>query len=197
MSNFHLKDDFRPRGPASQVPASWFNQVANFLNNLIPGPGIKLTKSERGASVIECTVEGGGGGLSGVGANKIVGTDANSEATAAASLLTTAPTADKVLTVVKNGTAISWQNADRAAENPSSTTNLSDSYPGNDAASTNSWTAGSTTGLTITMLERVKWNGTYLYGYYRTLKYDKFGRLYSVSAETRYIIDTPVAYTGS
>ena len=194
MSNFHLKDDFRPGGPASQVPASWFNKVANFLNNLIPGRGINLTKSERGASVIECTLESGGGDLSGVGANKIVGTNANSAATAAASLLTTAPTVDKVLTVVKNGTAISWQNADRPAENPSSTTNLSATYPGNDAATNNSWTAGSTTGLTITQLVRVKWSGTYLYGYYRTFKYDRFGRLYSVSAETRYTIDTPVTY---
>lgn len=51
--SFHVKDDFRPGAPISQVPASWFNKVAQFLNNLVHGYGITLTKSEKGASVIE------------------------------------------------------------------------------------------------------------------------------------------------
>ena len=51
--SFHVKDDFRPGAPISQVPASWFNKVAKFLNNLVHGYGITLTKSENGASVIE------------------------------------------------------------------------------------------------------------------------------------------------
>ena len=32
-----------------------------------------------------------------------------------------------------------------------------------------------------------------LYGYYRTLTFDAFGRLTDISGETRYTIDTPVA----
>ena len=41
---FHLKDNFRPNAPISQVPASWFNAVAAFLNNLVGGFGIKMDK---------------------------------------------------------------------------------------------------------------------------------------------------------
>ena len=48
----HLKDNFKSNAPISQVPASWFNQVASFLNNLIGGYGIKMTKNATGASVI-------------------------------------------------------------------------------------------------------------------------------------------------
>lgn len=51
--SFHVRDDFRERGPVSQVPASWFNKVAQFLNNLVGGYGITLTKNDKGASVIE------------------------------------------------------------------------------------------------------------------------------------------------
>lgn len=42
---FHLKDNFRANAPISQVPASWFNAVASFLNNLIGGYGIKINKN--------------------------------------------------------------------------------------------------------------------------------------------------------
>ena len=51
--SFHVKDDFCPGAPISQVPASWFNKVAQFLNNLVGGFGITLMKSENGANVIE------------------------------------------------------------------------------------------------------------------------------------------------
>ena len=32
-----LKDDFNPKAPISQVPASWFNKVAKTLNGLVGG----------------------------------------------------------------------------------------------------------------------------------------------------------------
>lgn len=86
---------------------------------------------------------------------------------------------------------------DGSVEKPTSTTSLSATYPGTDAAATNTWTAGGEKGLVETVMTRTRWSGTYLYGYYRTKTYDRLGRLYSVSAETRYIIDTPVAYTGN
>lgn len=49
---FHVKDDFKAGAPISQVPASWFNRVGSFLNNLVGGYGIKLEKNERGASTV-------------------------------------------------------------------------------------------------------------------------------------------------
>lgn len=49
---FHLKSNFKTGAPISQVPASWFNQVAEFLNNLIAGYGLKMIKTSCGPSVI-------------------------------------------------------------------------------------------------------------------------------------------------
>lgn len=49
---FHIKSNFNARGPVSQVPASWFNKVANFLNNFVAGYGLTLNKSADGPSVI-------------------------------------------------------------------------------------------------------------------------------------------------
>ena len=49
----HIKDDFDGGRPITQVPASWFNSVAKFLNNLIPGENVGLEKHDDGsASVI-------------------------------------------------------------------------------------------------------------------------------------------------
>lgn len=187
-----------------QIPMAWFRAVDKFITGLYAGSGIRFAPGNLGIPCIELDFDvlderygGGGGDLSGVGANKIVGTNANSEATAAASLLTSAPTADKVLTVVKNGTAISWQDADRPAENPSSTTSLVPSSLTSTSPNTTTWTAGGTKGVIEIAVTRVVWTGTYVYGFYRTKIYDRFGRLYSVSGETRFTIDTPVAYTGS
>lgn len=51
---FHVQDNFRAGAPISQVPVSWFNAVGAFLNNLVHGFGIKLTKCANGQpSVIE------------------------------------------------------------------------------------------------------------------------------------------------
>lgn len=50
--SFHIKDDFKAGGPVTQVPASWFNAVAKFLNGLIGGFGIETKKSESGTSTI-------------------------------------------------------------------------------------------------------------------------------------------------
>lgn len=51
--SFHVRDDFKAGAPVSQVPASWFNKVASFLNNLVGGYGVTLVKAENGPSVIE------------------------------------------------------------------------------------------------------------------------------------------------
>ncbi|MBO7686916.1 MAG: hypothetical protein J6V72_11065 [Kiritimatiellae bacterium] len=51
-----LKDDFRSGAPISQVPASWFNHVANFINTVKTGLGLRWTKSDAGANVIEMDI---------------------------------------------------------------------------------------------------------------------------------------------
>ena len=48
---FHITNNFQPGAPITQVPASWFNKVASFLNNLI-GDGVKVDKSDTSPSVI-------------------------------------------------------------------------------------------------------------------------------------------------
>ena len=40
---FHITDNFQPGAPITQVPVSWFNKVAHFLNNLI-GDGATVDK---------------------------------------------------------------------------------------------------------------------------------------------------------
>ena len=50
--SFHIKDDFNAGGPVSQVPASWFNAVASFINQLVGGFGITIDKSESGKSEV-------------------------------------------------------------------------------------------------------------------------------------------------
>ena len=54
---FHIRSNFNARGPISQVPASWFNKVASFLNNLVPGYGLKFNKTADGPSVISLDPE--------------------------------------------------------------------------------------------------------------------------------------------
>ena len=51
--SFHVQDNFKPGAPISQVPASWFNKVAAFLNGLVPGRGINFNKQATGAIAIE------------------------------------------------------------------------------------------------------------------------------------------------
>lgn len=51
-----LRDDFRAGAPVSQVPASWFNAVAKFVNGLVPGRGIRITRGAE-SSVIELADE--------------------------------------------------------------------------------------------------------------------------------------------
>lgn len=50
--SFHIKDDFKAGAPISQVPASWFNTVAKFLNGLVGGFGVKTDKNESGRSTV-------------------------------------------------------------------------------------------------------------------------------------------------
>ena len=61
----HIKDNFQAGGPITQVPASWFNSVAGFINGLIAGPGIKkFEKTDNGATVI-CSEQDANGSIVG------------------------------------------------------------------------------------------------------------------------------------
>lgn len=83
-----------------------------------------------------------------------------------------------------------------AAENPGATiTTIGAASEGADAASTNTWTAGTANGLSEWYVSRVVYNHTgdkKLYSFLRKRTYDSSGRLYSISAETRVEVDTPV-----
>ena len=66
-----------------------------------------------------------------------------------------------------------------------------------DAATDNKTLDGSdSNGIELWMCSRVAYddvNDETLYGYARKLTFDQYGRLYSVSAESKYTIDVPVA----
>ena len=66
---------------------------------------------------------------------------------------------------------------------------------GTDTARTESWTYNGNTGMREWYVSRVVYSDAgaqVLYAFVRQRVYDRHGRLYSVSGETRYIIDTPV-----
>lgn len=67
---------------------------------------------------------------------------------------------------------------------------------GVEAASSDAWVAGGTNGLAVWIETRQRYfntgNKTW-YAYARLFTYDALGKLYSVSAETRFTIDTPVS----
>ena len=51
-----LRDDFKA-GPASQVPASWFNQVARMLNGLVASTGLFVNKEGTDTAGVEIGLE--------------------------------------------------------------------------------------------------------------------------------------------
>ena len=50
---FHVNDNFKAGDPVSAVGSSWFNKVGSFLNNLVGGYGILLSKNDHGVSTVE------------------------------------------------------------------------------------------------------------------------------------------------
>jgi hypothetical protein len=79
-------------------------------------------------------------------------------------------------------------------ENPGSPATIGVTTEGAEAADTTTWAASAGAGVQLHVMGRVGYfdaGGEILYGYVRTLKFDKFGRLASISAETRVTIDVP------
>lgn len=197
----------RYKGKKVLPSARQMNLIAAILNHVTQGTGISMDKPQQpstdspwkiGVDVgwLKEFVGGGGSGYSGA-ANSLIKSDANGELAALVSLIDSNAAKDKVLTVLKGGTTVSWEDA--AAQNHSSPKDLTVSGEGTAAAKTgssNQWTCDGTQGVKFTVQTRTYYDHTastpVLYGYYRTFTFDRNGRLYSVSAETRYEIDTPV-----
>ncbi len=181
--------------------ADAFNSVVAYLNNFCSDesidfhrpdspsaenpPCIGINKTWLSAVLAEIGTD-----LSSVGANKIVGTNGSSQPAAAADIPTSANnTWDRMLVCGAGGTTLSFKNV--RAESPSSTTTL---VAGNSTASSAQGSAHTATdgnGFVIPVVTRVVFTGTKLYSFYANLTFDKYGRLYSVSGETRLTVDTP------
>jgi hypothetical protein len=80
-------------------------------------------------------------------------------------------------------------------EDPSTTIDtLGSNSEGSETAATDTWTSGGTNGLALWQTCRVVYNEAgdeKLYEFRRKLTFDKSGRLYSVSGETRIEVDAP------
>ena len=48
-----LKDDFTPKAPITQVPATWFNAVARLLNGIVPGFCIEINRTGTDSAKME------------------------------------------------------------------------------------------------------------------------------------------------
>lgn len=196
----------RYKGKKALPSARQMNLIAAILNHVTQGTGISMQKPQQPSTdapwIIAVDTKwlqefvGGGSGYSGA-ANSIIKSDNNGQLAALLALPSSAVTNDKVLAVAKDGTTVSW--ADAAAQNHSSPKDLTVSGEGTAAAKTgdtNAWTCDGTKGVQFTVQTRTYYDDTastpVLYGYYRTFTFDRNGRLYHVSAEMRYIIDTPV-----
>ena len=194
----------RYRGKKVLPSARQMNLIAAILNHVTQGTGISMDMPQQPSTnspwKIAIDVEwlkefvGGGGAIT---PSSLAGSDANGNLVALLALLTSNTTKDKVLTVLKGGTTLSWEDA--AAQNHNNPTDLTVSGEGTATAKTgtsNQWTCDGTKGVKFTVQTRTYYDHTastpVLYGYYRTFTFDRNGRLYSVSQETRYEIDTPV-----
>jgi len=82
-----------------------------------------------------------------------------------------------------------------AADNPgASITTIGAATEGSETASSDTWTAGTANGLAEWYVSREVYNDAgdeILYSFLRKRTYDKYGRLYSVSGETRVTVETP------
>jgi hypothetical protein len=80
-------------------------------------------------------------------------------------------------------------------EDPSSYNTIGDATEGNEGEETTTHTYDGTKGLYFYAMTRVAYyhaGHKKVYGYVRLVKFDKYGRLYSVGAETRVEIDATV-----
>ena len=175
-----LRDNFREGAPISQVPASWFNEVAAFINSLIPGFGIQWAKSAT-MNVIEVSrdilngivrsVDGvppDSGGNVQIGAVKEV--DGHSP--------------DSSGSVSFGLTASKWVKTDSSGHLATTNDSVVSVPSGTTPQSVSS----------MNIITDVVWNGTTLRKKYRTATFTN-GVLTSIGSETTSTIDTPTVVT--
>ena len=192
----------RYRGKKVLPSARQMNLIAAILNHVTQGTGIKMHTPQLPSTdspwIIGIDVEWLKtfvGGDATATPHKLLKTNGDGQIVAMCDVLTSNQTKDKVLTVGKGGSTVTWEDA--GAKDPSTAkTSLTTSGEGSAAAQTNTWTFGGTNGVAVTVQTRTYYDHTastpVLYGYYRTFTFDRNGKLYSISAETRYTIDQPV-----
>ena len=183
-----------------QIPLSWFRDVDRRSHIIGDGRYIDVDRRNQDGTTLALDIDAVKEecGSADVAANKIVKTDGNGQLAELADVLTSNQTKDKVLTVEKGGSTVTWEDA--GPKDPStaktSLTTTANGGEGNAAAQTNTWTFGGTNGVAVTVQTRTYYDHTastpVLYGYYRTFTFDRNGKVYSISAETRYTIDQPV-----
>jgi hypothetical protein len=180
---FHVKDDFKPTDKVFDVPASWYNAVGRFLNTLCVTNGgaffskpVQPSENDPVTLVFQPPAEAASGVPDG--------------------------TADGQL-LQWNDTTEAWEPVDvedvgiGPAEDPGATiTTIGAASEGTETASTDTWTAGNVDnkGLAEWYVSRVVYNHSgdkKIYAFLRKRTYDQYGRLYSVSGETRVEVEAP------
>lgn len=129
----------------------------------------------------------------------LVGTDGDGDLTNVMTLPASAnATWDRMVVCAATGTSLSLKNV--RAENPSSTLQLVAGGSTNTSAQGAAHTVADTgtnlgKGFVLPVVTRVVWTGSALVYFYTTLTFDKYGRLYSLTNETKVTIDSPVKVT--
>ena len=189
-----------------RAAAAAFNQVVSYLDNFCADESIDFHRPDSptaenppcigvNKSWLSAVIAEAGAGLDGVGANKIVGTNASSKAAAVADIPTTSNANwNKVLGIAAGGTAVSFAAATLVAENPG---NALTGIAWGGTVSARTFSTSSTNGYRIPVLTHISWDGTDLKCRYSLLTFDKYGRLYSIGAGQTVTIDTPTKVTWS
>ena len=183
---YHIRSDFRPGTKAFAIPLSWFRSVAEFINSLCSGTGIRMTnpahpspESPVRISVDEAWLkqkvaefapqQASGGGAYAAG-------DGIDAAALAQGEIAVDP--DKVVTVLE-------------AEDPDVTIDGNTASGTDETLDQTTWEAGGTSALVIAEFTRAKAvtvNNVYYYRlFWRLCTYTPNGTRAAVSAEQGYI----------
>jgi len=217
-----IKADFKQGDKITEIPASWFNSVASFINNLVGVNNIAV-KRPHGPVTESSPVEIEFIGEAGTTLNLSDATPQKDASPGAAGTATTASRADHKhpLNVPASGTpeAIGDAGAQgddttysrfdhvhsdkRARTSGYTITDISlgaSPTPGPLAPGSNGWNVSSnTTGVKVSVLTRIRYSESdatpSIHFYYRTMTYDPCGRLLDVSTEGRVTVHVPVAVT--
>jgi len=186
-----LVDTYSAPGESTEAAS----KAASGIMELEAGENITIDKKPGGVRRITSRDMVGGGGTepifyNGV-ASVVVGGDEitldGDEAT---------PDAGKVYGTDPTTGAKGWVAAVSEPEDPgAAVVTIGSAAEGAEAAETTTWTYAGTNGLKLYAMTRVAYydaGDETVYGYVRLLTFDKYGRLYSIGAETRISIDVTV-----